>query len=76
MNIETLESYSDSLLCVTDLSVVLPTSNKELQTRFSLTNDEVCIDSVLFNDPDFSSLIGLAISLPTAQTEYVKRFAS
>ncbi len=71
---EELESYSASLLQVTDMTVELPTTQKEFEDRFSLTNDEICIDSVRFDEPDIADLLRNAITLPTTQKEYMARF--
>lgn len=71
---EGLESYSDSLLQVTNMIVKLPTTQKEFEARFSLTNDEICIDSVQFNEPDTAYLLKNTVALPTTREEYTARF--
>jgi hypothetical protein len=57
------------------MTVELPTTQKEFEDRFSLTNDEICIDKVQFKEPDTAYLLKNTIALPTTQKEYTARFA-
>ena len=49
----------------------MPKSSKELNFKFSLTNDEISIDKLDFKDDIELNLI---IDLPKTQKEFKKRF--
>lgn len=75
INLLEIEKESNRLLDdITNIRVELPVSVQEFESRFSLSNDEVNIDSVDFKEPDIEDLFSIRIELPVSMKEFQARF--
>lgn len=57
-----------------DWIVSMPSTQKVFYAQFSLTNDELSIDSVGFDDIESELDMSLVSDMPTTQQEFEKRF--
>ena len=57
----------------TTLTVEMPISNEEYESRFNLKNDEINIDEVKFGDIK-EDIFSLTVHIPNTNKEFKKRF--